>query len=373
MTQLLLLERRPISVKDTSATPYLDGRKPDVSGVHSDVLSALYCVFVAEVKRKGNFSPSALGELVTFLKRIICVQPNRRRVVGFLTDGFEVVFVGLVDSHVNYTPRLSLDSNGIGRLALISFFKVDPSDLGWEEIKMPTEYVARRLLGTGSTSSIYAVCQGDEEYESAIVKVCKTEEVARHETSVLSDLNEGGCLHIPSVVNREVNMIVLTPLGTRFTPTEMPCAIHFLQLLGTLETAHELGYIHRDLRPLRSEGSLLIDWGFASRRNETKRYSGTLSFASVHVLEHLIEQKYDLVVKPEDDLESFVRIAFYFVTGRRPVYADDMTPLEKAQVSIDFWKRQIELSFWSGWVVKARQKDYKDLKQLAQCFGVDYP
>jgi hypothetical protein len=381
--QLQLVDAK---VADTSTLPYLDGRKPDVSMFHSSISASLYTLLVGEVKPKGesSFSPSAKGELLTFLKRVLYCQPQRQRVVGFLTDGFGVVFMGLMRSgKLRYTPRLPLGPKAsVGRLALISLIKAKPSAIGFVELKgVPKDWTPMRLLGSGATASVYAARPAVGGDESCVIKLCSTIASAEREEQVLLQLS--ALPNVPRVLQRHQTSLVLEPLAEPFDRSyAMPRARHFLELLKVLQAAHGLGLVHRDLRPenwmqisapkSQANGqSLLIDWGYAKKSSLVSAYLGTVSFASEQVLVGLTRRE-DVKVGSADDLESFVRLVYYYATGLRPCYEDGATPIEKAHASLFFWKSvKKQSTFWKRWADLAAARNFSGLQQLAEVAGFD--
>jgi hypothetical protein len=366
-------------VVDTSTKRYLDGRKPDVSLFEGGIQSSLYAVLVGEVKRKGDFAPSAKGELLTFLKRVLFSQPLRNRVVGFLTDGFSVILMGLKREGTIYaTPQLPLD--GVGRLAIVQLMSLPAGTLGWVSLdNIPAGYIAVELLGSGATAQVYSGRKRGEKAATLVLKVCNDSAAAEKEEAFLKMLeSEGLDRGVPKVLERGGCTLVLSPIARPFSRDElMPRAIHFTQILGVLKVSHKLGIVHCDVRPVNwmlteSHEAILIDWGFSrNEADEEKAYAGTVSFASESVLAVLAHELGAAVkVTASDDLVSFVRLAFYYATGLRPLYDDNASRAKMVQASRHFWEQQTEASkFWQAQVAAATALDYATLGELAQLFG----
>jgi hypothetical protein len=372
---------KQLSVEDTSSNAYLDGRKPDVSIFMDGIVSSLYVLLIGEVKRKGDFSPSALGELLTFLKRVLYCQPTRSRVIGFLTDGFEVVIMGVNAGTIVRTPRLPL-SNGdsVGRLALATLFKASPMSLGYvTRTGVPIGFRLNSFLGSGATSTVFSGSKRNEN-EQYVIKICTSAEHVDRERKAIEAIG----IHpsIPAIIEHKddsvMTSLVFSPVATEFDlASNRPRQCHFSHLLEVLKFAHDQKYVHCDIRPENwmissrdNSRPILIDWGFARALDTMCKYRGTVSFASERVLIALNnDASAEFVVGPADDLVSFVLIQFYYITGLRPEYPDQCTPALKAQLSQAFWKKQLDNSFWTVWTKSAQDCDYAALHRLTHSFG----
>jgi hypothetical protein len=331
---------------------------------------------------RGDFSPSAKGELLTFLKRVLFCQPLRSSVIGFLTDGFNVVLMGLKrkDNQLFETPQLPLTSDGAGRFAVITLLSCKSSDLGFRSVDTPPGYIADYHLGGGLTSEVYAGRKDGEKESSVVIKVCRNVDAAEHESNILNKfVGQSG---FPQVQLRHQNILVMTPLAKTFSLDGVrPRAVHMNELRQTLLIAHNKGVLHCDVRPsnwlVDSNGaSLLIDWGFAIQVGaNAQAYQGTVSFASKRVLTAIQDSGGMVKMEPADDWASFVRLGHYYLTGLRPMYDDvdgstnlHKVQLHKVQTSLDFLKRQ---SSSSSFVSNVTTSDQNQLQQFAELFGVE--
>ena len=126
------------------------------------------------------------------------------------------------------------------------------------------------FLGAGATSSVYKCRHPSSQTETVAAKVPREPHTTSYEHLVLLEL--AGCLCIPHVVAQLDNEhgLLLQPVG-------MPLALHgtltrhpllfrgLLRLVQALRTAHEKGWLHRDLRPdnlviVGEDRMFIIDW-----------------------------------------------------------------------------------------------------------------
>jgi hypothetical protein len=75
-------------------------------------------------------------------------------------------------------------------------------------------------------------------------------------------------------------------------------------------------------------------------------------------------------VKPEDDLESVVRVAHRLVTGRSYLAASNDTDDTTAQKSSAFWHAVAKQEPWLTYCRAARNKNYR-LAGLPLLFAID--
>ena len=334
-----------LKMVDTSTNPYLDGsRKPDLSLVHGTV-HTMNVIVLGEVKTMNNFGPGAKGELLTFLRRVRIHQQTRQRFYGFLTDGIHVLFMMLdgASGKVKFTPQLSLEPSGDGRRALISLLMATPKQLGFVPVECPPGYTVEKFLGRGATSNVYLVKHDETEAELVFKMVERASAYA--EAGVLRILSKTEASNsIPRVDDVTATGMLISPVAQQF---ENPSIEHFCQLVDTVRIMHENKVFHRDIRPANwmksRHGSLLIDFGYAiitGGTDERVEYSGTISFASIRVLDYLTKNgsqtQSDFRFEASDDLVSIVRVCYYYVSrGEKP--SIEGTTLERIENSKRFW------------------------------------
>lgn len=386
------MQRPHVTIADTHRNPFLDGRKPDITHFAEGVQSSLYVVMLGEVKvYTEKFSASHRGELLTFLKRVLLAQPLRQRVVGYLIDGFHVSFMSLskgVDKDtrsplksrelvseqtVQYTPDCVLAENSLGLRALVALLRAAPEAVGFAKPQnIPQDVKPLAYIGKGATCYVYAV-EGDD-----VVKVCARSEHAKHEYDTLQLLQRYGAGQgVPEVrYNIKYPHALVMPRLFPFSASEArPTTAQWNELLRVLQIAHEKCNIcHCDIRVgnwMRlGTQSKLIDWGFSRPASQAAPYSGTLSYASTSVLKQFIKDRNEVTVKPEDDLESVVRVAHRLVTGRSYLAASNDTDDTTAQKSSAFWHAVAKQEPWLTYVRAARNKDYR-LAGLPLLFAID--
>lgn len=80
-----------------------------------------------------------------------------------------------------------------------------------------------------------------------------------------------------------------------------------------MQAAHGKHIINRDVQPstlMYNQSTIyLVDWGCATHQ-QSAPYEGTTHYASIWVLQQLIQELDSVEVGPSDDLESFVASVF---------------------------------------------------------------
>lgn len=222
---------------------------------------------------------------------------------------------------------------------------------------------------TGSTSLVF---QGTIDQEAAILKQCKSENLAIHEEKILNELRNGGILQgLPIVIERCKGKLLLKPLAFPFT-TELRVG-HIFQLLELLQQVHNLGYIHRDIRganlmKLPPQSILLVDWGFAVKKGVVHRYEGTILTASPYVLTNLTNGKMDFACHPADDLCSVVCLVFCSQRPDAQNYLHELRDkisnvFKLAKTVSGFWN-QVLVGIWEDFMKAAVATDYQKMKQI---------
>ena len=389
-----------LTIKDTHASPFRNGRKPDNS--HFAVgypcgHTELGVVAIGDLKRRvtSDFTPSDKGELIGRVKDFLAVQPGTIGMTAYLTDGHWVQFFRVNRDEGSTQgfqyiegPRHELGSP-IGFLWFWGLMTTRVSGLGWNVPRLSIKgspLTVERFLGKGSRRTVYhctyragagatagagARCQLTED---VVVKMCSTAEEAKAERQVLQRLNDAG---VPGV-QRLVGMtecgkgIVTTPLAAPLVDTEGLREV-LNGVVTTLERMHALGLVHRDVSKanilVTPEGnSLLVDMGGAVPPDEPVPYHGTIAYAAPHILEHLLaaaEQETmpgEIVPRTSDDLQSLVRVVFLLVFPHLKRGA----PLRSRES--EFLKHRIDAftmgGRWSDADTMAKERLYDSLRAL---------
>ena len=134
-------------------------------------------------------------------------------------------------------------------------------------------------LGSGASASVYSYETEAIPKETYAVKAARDGEgqpamkSLQHERSILEELRE--CPHVPRVAGFGPAYLVLQPVGELLTYDLMQELSSSLfkwlpvQLVETLEFAHQRGIVHRDVRPaniivhlksMQCPSAILIDW-----------------------------------------------------------------------------------------------------------------
>ena len=197
---------------------------------------------------------------------------------------------------------LSKTSEELGR----TFPELGVSDFG-EKIKI--SYV----LGHGAAADVYLGSVGARE---GVLKVLKSDfmYLADHEASVLVRLLRVGTPFLSNCTKVKDGVLFFDEI---LRPVQVLTPGHVVGLIACLEHAHSKAkMVHRDIRPENIMEGLddeirLIDWGFAHVLGATTApaFQGIFRFACDDVLDAAIIGA-PRVPKPEDDLESFVRVVF---------------------------------------------------------------
>ena len=172
----------------------LGNRSPDITmydGMSKVGISAMTQVGEVKGGGEGEFPPDEAGQLTDSLARTMNKQPQRKRMMGFLTDGRRFLFVECVRCGGGYQYHHSsifVGQNGwqVREANSFSFdcmcnrarfhclqivfglMQADPSQLGYERILVPG-YDVGDLLGVGSFSTVFQA-ERNSETPSAIRK-----------------------------------------------------------------------------------------------------------------------------------------------------------------------------------------------------------
>jgi serine/threonine protein kinase len=164
----------------------------------------------------------------------------------------------------------------------------------------------------------------------------------------------------PTMMSSGDNYIILSDHGRQLCTAD-PSWL-FVDVLDALQEAHRRGLVHRDVRPanitVREGKATLVDWGFAAKESEVSSFSGTMSFASDHVLAtpHLY--------RPQDDLHSLVRSLVYL----KELHAAKLCRSPEKEKLQRFWKELRVPRFYQRLAELAEAGNYDDLRcELQRC------
>ena len=153
------------------------------------------------------------------------------------------------------------------------------------------------------------------------------------EKSILTELNGIHVENIPVYMDLycssgDFTALVVTPVGTPV----LPCSIHnnlvsprmIVALLHVIRKAHDLGWIHRDIKPdniyfdsFNPRRIILNDWSSAVKAGIECDYVGTIVFGDPP---NILGKH---VPTPILDLRSLARTAFCLSKQHRPLVDDD--------------------------------------------------
>jgi len=185
------------------------------------------------------------------------------------------------------------------------------------------------------------------------MKVHREKDHTERELAIYRQL-DGSVPNIPILQDQGENYIILTDNGRQICTSDP--SFLFVDVLDALEVAHQKGLVHRDVRPanitIRDGKAALVDWGFATHKDKVANFSGTMSFASDHVLAD--PQKY----RPNDDLHSLVRSLVYL----KELHASKLCRSPELEKLRAFWQGLKVPFFYKQLANLAEALDYKSLR-----------
>eukprot|EP01124_Arcella_intermedia_P023786 TRINITY_DN3853_c0_g1_i3.p1 TRINITY_DN3853_c0_g1~~TRINITY_DN3853_c0_g1_i3.p1 ORF type:complete len:542 (-),score=73.06 TRINITY_DN3853_c0_g1_i3:85-1710(-) len=337
----------------------LGKKKPDLVWYHSnseEVPSNI--VIVGEIKTSEELKKSdSRGQLTTYLHRIISSSPHRNMCFGFLTDGHEIAFTKVVfkedsDESNPYTywltdfkPIITEETLESGGLNLLSLLHSHPSELGWSIPKIThnnQSFSISRNLGQGKTSFVwasgqYAIKQMKKRYINLM----------GNELEVLDILGTKKIAGVPRISC--IGDDIFCEPFKNFT------AHSLLEFLMVLKAVHDLGFVHRDIRPsnlIQFSGQVyLIDWGYAARKGTRSNVVGNLFYVSNEILAS--SDFPNVVVHPSHDLHMLIKMLYLR-------YYEDITLEGKNREKILLmWNEKFpEDSFWARALGYGSNLDY---------------
>lgn len=135
-----------------------------------------------------------------------------------------------------------------------------------------------------------------------------------------------------------------------------------------MQEAHSKSVVNRDVRPgnlMYIQSTIyLVDWGSATLQ-QSAMYEGTLHYASLRVLQQLIQQHDSIVVGPPDDLESLVASVFCI---SHPDAHTELQKVSRLPASVMQWwaKTWGMRPHWQLALTAARAVDYTTVADCLQ-------
>ena len=276
-------------------------------------------------EQKKSFVEVDQLEVIDYAERILRIQHGRKVVYTALfhcnEDEMIIRWIRVVPGDGHYVTEISrpesLAPTGLGQRQLLTMLCKTSKELGrCFPVVGPLESGQRvkvsRLLGFGATADVYLGSVDDSE---GVLKVFKDhfKYLADHEARTLAHLSQSETPFVSHGVKIKEGVVFFEEI---LEPIRTITARHVSSLVECLEHSHTTArVVHRDVRPenimQRGDGEVrLIDWGFAHALGATDPpFSGTFRYASNNVLDAVLSGA-SRTPKPEDDLESFVRVVF---------------------------------------------------------------
>jgi len=204
------------------------------------------------------------------------------------------------------------------------------------------KYTIVKKIGEGAFGSVFKACLKQDPNTLVAIKIeNKQKEITRlkHEKNVYSYFKDKlGFPYVYDFIEKEKHFIfVMEYLGPNLEELFEFCGYHFslktilmiaIQVLNRIETFHNSGFIHRDIKPdnfligIKNKKSriYLIDFGLSKKfvqnrkhisYNTDKSFTGSYRYSSIRNHKGIEQSR-------RDDLESIGYMFIYFLTRRLP-------------------------------------------------------
>lgn len=269
-------------------------RKPDIVGyVRQSPHTSYYISLLGEVKGRTNrdhFTNEDKGKLESFMEDLFALQPDRRELTGFLTDGAMIQFFKLkrvmpitsqffeaLSDHITLfeffeTPQYRLQDDGLA--LLLHLVSADAMLLG-AGISLPVFVNERQVnvqspLGHGSSAVVYSAKLGAENVVmKKFFEDCENQmECEYRNLQKIQQLGESVTQLV--AYDRTTRILLLKPVGIPFASSVldqvtaikpqpgnlsvlqkgdkvMITAKDFCSLVDILKRTHKIKLVHRDL------------------------------------------------------------------------------------------------------------------------------
>eukprot|EP01105_Mastigella_eilhardi_P008017 TRINITY_DN197_c0_g1_i4.p1 TRINITY_DN197_c0_g1~~TRINITY_DN197_c0_g1_i4.p1 ORF type:complete len:620 (+),score=131.04 TRINITY_DN197_c0_g1_i4:142-1860(+) len=415
-----LLEKQPTvrsQYRDThNACTCFGPKKPDLLLVESGKPSSpLTILAILELKLSDTSSYNSnanIGQIYGYARQLLHQLPEfRQQVMVGITDMKRITLVSVMrmTSGTLHHCTLSPEYTNV-REVMTALMTTDPAFLVQAPYPIPAvngePLVLLECMGSGYSSQVFschfgantAAVEHIEQTANAIVKCVVDNVSSPNDAQVMKMLQQGNCPHdkvlvctqqreltsrlfgwcspggVPNVPKLEAVCddhvsVVMSPIATEFSSALIPWKLFnqsFLWLLNTLQAAHALPLVHRDVRPENimlgpSEEVLLIDWGYAVAPGR-RYYCGTLHFASDSVLQQLECGSGEVDFQPADDLVSLVRAFFVLLY---PAEQSELCSIKDHEQIRQFWSDLRRTGSWLDVAHQAAcQQDYTKLRAL---------
>eukprot|EP01035_Chromulina_nebulosa_P027675 gene27675-36429_t len=314
------------------------GRSPDIPCYNGERRGGCSITLLGDVKgcgsRTNDFPEAEVGHILDMGTDLMNKEQfTRKFLFCFLTDGYRFQFFRCVRSQ--HGDVFSYEQSAVyggehGWQIFFGLLNSPVEDLGFVTFDIPNWEL---LDGLGKGKFSYAfTCRSSLTNEVVALKVFQahTAHMAFTERTVLTSLNAAGISNVP--VFRELhicdgfNALMLTPIGEPV----LPCPAHadltptmIAILLETVQEAHSLNWIHRDIKP----ELFLIDWSSAARANIECDFIGTRIFGDA-------PNAYNRhTPDPSLDLRCLVKTVYCLSKQRMPVVRENAADVH------EYWAR----------------------------------
>jgi len=220
-------------------------------------------------------------------------------------------------------------------------------------MRLDNRYEIRELIGIGGMAYVY-YAYDLMEHRPVAVKILKEEYLTneefkrrfRNESKAIAVLSHPNIVKIYDVsfgetiqyiVMEYVNGITLKEYAEQQGRVPVREAVHFVvQILHTLQHAHDNGIVHRDIKPqnvmlLQNGDVKVMDFGIARFARDNGRTMTDKTIGSVHYISP--EQARGDFVDERTDLYSVAVLLFEIVTGKLPFDGESAVAIAMKQMS----------------------------------------